>query len=281
MLTGGPTEPGSGPSHFSAAQLRKLGDIARTVGRPLPSEFTSSCESFLRELAKWNRRINLISPRDRKRIVERHVLDSLCLLAFDSRLAGKRILDVGSGAGFPGMVLAMWETKAHVTLVESKSKPVAFLRTVRRSLGLDNVEVVHARLESVAEPGRISPVDIVTSRAVGGTLRLAEVVAPILNPGGAIVVYTARCPRAGKAMARSAKMRGRGPIRLPVGGANAGNKSAASGHRHTGDIGGCGAARGGVASDDASAMERLGLGLEFLTPAWQSLTILLILRRLG
>ncbi len=190
---------------LSRAHLDTLRKIASSVGSALPSRFQPSCESFLAELEKWNRRINLISVKDRTRIVERHVLDSLCLLAYDSHLEGKHILDVGPGAGFPGLVLAMWADGARFTLVESKSKAVAFLKSVRRSLGLANVAVVHARLESVADAGRIPRVDLVTSRAVGGTLRLAGQVAPLLSPGGAIVVYTARRPRSSALTAADAR----------------------------------------------------------------------------
>lgn len=195
MTAGKPLERADSTGKLSEPHLEKLREIARATGTSLPSQFQPACESFLAELTKWNRRINLISVKDRARVVERHVLDSLCLLAYDSRLAGKYILDVGPGAGFPGLVLAMWDNGARFTLVESRSKPVAFLRAVRRSLGLANVEIVHARLESVVSLELTPPVDVVTSRAVGGTLRLAGQVAPVLKPGGAVVVYTARRPR--------------------------------------------------------------------------------------
>ena len=228
------SHPADGASLLSQSHLEKLGEIARAVGVPLPPRFQPTCESFLAELAKWNRRINLISARDRTRVVERHVLDSLCLLAYDCRLADKHILDVGPGAGFPGLVLAMWDSGARLTLVESRSKPVAFLRAVRRSIGLANVKVVHARLESVANREQIPLVDIVTSRAVGGTLRLAEQVAPMLKPGGAVIVYTARHPR-----------------------------------------------NSAFSPRDARILEQLGYCTESITPPWQSLTTLLILRKLS
>ncbi len=223
-----------GAGGLSAAHVARLDEIAKATDSPLPPRFNSLCESFLSELDKWNKRINLISPRDRTRIVERHVLDSLCLLAYENRLSGRHILDVGPGAGFPGLVLAMWESRARFTLVESRSKPVAFLRSVRRSLGLENVDIVHARLESLADLAEPPRVDLVTSRAVGGTVRLAEEVVSLLKPGGAIVVYTAMRPR-------------RSPLVV----------------------------------SDTQAVKRLGLGIEFVTPPWQLLTTLLILRKLA
>lgn len=230
--------PGGSAALLSESHLRMLKEIARVAGVPLPSRFRPACEAFLAELTKWNKRINLISMRDRTRIVERHVLDSLCLLAYEPRLAGKHVLDVGPGAGFPGLVLAMWDVSAQVTLVESRSKPVAFLRAVRRSIGLENVKIVHARLESVAGLGQTPPVDIVTSRAVGGTLRLAEHAAPLLKPCGAVVVYAARKLKGGAHTAPS------------------------------------------VSVHDAAILKRMGYSAESMTPLWQSLTSLLILRKL-
>ena len=219
---------------FSRSQLEKLREIAGATGAAVPPGFLPACESFLAELAKWNRRMNLISRKDAERVVERHILDSLCLLAYSPHLSGKRILDVGSGAGFPGIVLGMWESEASITLIESRSKPVAFLRSVKRCVGLENVQVVHARIESAANPQHLPLSDIVTSRAVGGTLGLAERVAAVLKPGGAIVVYAARCGRGGLFTAA-----------------------------------------------DSRALERLGYDRELITPTWQSLTTLLILRKLS
>ena len=230
----GENRPADRPDTLSRAHLERLAGIARAVGTPLPFQFQPACESFLAELTKWSRRINLISAGDRTRVVERHVLDSLCLLAYEGRLAGKQLLDVGPGAGFPGLVLAMWDSGARFTLVESRSKPVAFLKSVRRSLGLANVEVVHARFESAAISGQIPPADIVTSRAVGGTVRLAALAAPLLKPGGAVVVYAARRP-----------------------------------------------STRALTADDRRALGRLGLTVGFVTPPWQTLTTLLILRKLS
>jgi 16S rRNA (guanine(527)-N(7))-methyltransferase RsmG len=225
--------PAANAGRLSAPDLVKLAGIASAVGSPLPDRFLALCESFLFELDKWNKRINLISTKDRTRIVERHVLDSLCLLAYENRLAGRHLLDVGPGAGFPGLVLAMWENRARFTLVESRSKPIAFLRAARRKLGLENVDVVHSRLEYAARQGKITGIDLVTSRAVGGTLQLAQQAAPLLKPGGAIVVYTARNPR-----------------------------------------------RNPLPASEAQALVGLGLDAEFVIPPWQSLTTLLILRKL-
>jgi len=214
-----------GPDHVA-----KLKHIAEATNAPLPSAFVDSCESFLGELVKWNRQMNLISARDEPRLVERHVLDSLCLLSIENCLAEKRILDVGTGAGFPGMVLALWERRAEVILLESRMKPVAFLKSARRGLGLTNVEIIHDRLESVCEKKQaLTPVDIVTSRAVGRPLLLARVARPLLKPGGTVIFYGSK------------ELWKKGAVVEPP--------------------------------------QDLGFTLERKTPAWQTLTTLLVLRK--
>jgi 16S rRNA (guanine527-N7)-methyltransferase len=156
----------------------------------VPSSFRHSSETFLAELIKWNRRINLISARDEDRVIERHLLDSLCLLSVERDLSGKKLLDVGSGAGFPGVVLAMWEPNCQTVLVESKSKKVAFLNAARRRLALDNLRVVHSRVEGLCAGKEIPwPIDLVVSRGVGGIVALAVSLGDVLAERGALVLY--------------------------------------------------------------------------------------------
>ncbi len=181
---------GKGSGWFSAEHLSRLEEISRACSCPVRPDFVASCSAFLKELARWNARVNLISANDMERVVDRHVLDSLCLLTFVNDLKNKRMLDVGAGAGFPGLVLALWDPRSHAVLLESRSKPIAFLRNLRRKLAIDNVEIVHARLESLAaSESQLAPMDIVTSRAVGGHAELARAASRLLKPGGVIVFY--------------------------------------------------------------------------------------------
>ena len=178
------------PTVFGSSELKRLKGISEAIRVPVPPHFVPTSEIFLAELIRWNRRMNLISRRDEQIVIERHLLDSLCLLSVERNLSGKRLLDVGSGAGFPGVVLAMWEPNAQTFLVESRSKRVAFLKTVRRLLGLDNLFVVHSRIEKLSEHGGISqPFDIVVSRAVGGVLALANSLGNMVREDGLFVLY--------------------------------------------------------------------------------------------
>jgi len=146
------------------------------------------------ELQKWNRRINLIarntSPAD---VIEKHFLDSLTLLPFFESSGAKRetLLDVGTGAGFPGLVLATALPDLQVILVEPRLKRVSFLRHIIRTLSLENVEVIEDRLESVPElcTGNIN---YVTSRAVAEPSIFLPMVAPFLARGARALLMLGR-----------------------------------------------------------------------------------------
>ena len=147
---------------------------------------------YLAELMKWSRRVNLIA-RDtpEAQVVETHFLDSLTLLPFLDGAGEVHLLDVGSGAGFPGLALACVRPDARFTLCEPRQKRVSFLRHVVRTLGLANVEVVAERVEAhLADwPGRFTHI---TSRAVAEPAAFLPLVRPLVTPATRVLLMLAR-----------------------------------------------------------------------------------------
>jgi 16S rRNA (guanine527-N7)-methyltransferase len=141
--------------------------------------------TYLELLLKWNRKINLTAIRDPAECVTRHFGESL-YLAHWLELQGT-LLDIGSGAGFPGLALKIVFPRLSVTLLEPVAKKRAFLKEVARACGMGAVEVRAERLEDFAGPP--SSFDVATARAVGGLERLVPLAARLLRPGGQLALW--------------------------------------------------------------------------------------------
>jgi len=144
--------------------------------------------TLLDELAEANARFNLTAIRERGEMVTKHVLDSLSLQPF---LAGPRVADVGTGAGFPGLPLAIVNPAWHFTLVESTGKKLRFVAQAAQALGLTNVEAVNARAESY-RPAQ--PFDTVTCRAVGSLAEFIRVAGHLCRRDGRLLAMKGRYP---------------------------------------------------------------------------------------
>ena len=173
---------------------RLLHEGAGQLGIALAEDDLDRLMVYCAELAKWSRRINLIA-RDTPelQIIENHFLDSLTLLPLlrQQEMGPVHLLDVGSGAGFPGLVLACAMAEAQFTLVEPRQKRVTFLRHLVRTLGLTNVAVVADRIEAhaAAWQGRFSHI---TSRAVAEPSVFLPLVRPLVTPEAKVILMLAR-----------------------------------------------------------------------------------------
>lgn len=165
-----------------------LTDGARALDIELSMDEVRRLTAHLDLVDEWGARMNLTAIRERAEQVTKHVLDSLSVRTY---LRGTRIADVGSGAGFPGIPLAIVEPRRHFTLIESTGKKCRFLEHVRDALGLDNVEIVQARAES-HEPG--VRYDTVIARAVGPVADLVRVAGPLVAGGGCLLAMKGRYP---------------------------------------------------------------------------------------
>ena len=136
---------------------------------------------------------NVLGTRDFEEIVQRHILDSLSCLLFAPLYEAKRVADIGSGGGLPGIPLAVVLPGAEVTLLEATGKKAAFLRYAVEELGLANVRVVNARVEeSGREEVHRAAYDACTVRALARLSVVAEYSLPLLRPGGTVIAMKGR-----------------------------------------------------------------------------------------
>ncbi len=160
------------------------------LGLALAPAQLAALATLLDELADWNTRVNLTAIRDPAEAVDKHLLDSLAVLP---HLRGLAVADVGSGAGFPGLPLAIADPDRRFALVESTGKKAKFLRHVVERLELPNVEVVPLRAESYRPP---RPFDSVIARALGPLAEFVRVAGHLAGRGGRLLAMKGKIPEA-------------------------------------------------------------------------------------
>ena len=159
--------------------------------------------AYEKELLEWNQKFNLTAIRDSESIRTKHFLDSLsCVLAWKSSPPGE-LIDVGTGAGFPGIPLKILYPNLKLTLVESVGKKAMFCQHVVKLLGLEQVEVIQARAEDLGQdPQHRERYDWAVARAVAHLNVLGEYLIPLVRVGGSIL---AQKGESGPAEAQSAE----------------------------------------------------------------------------
>jgi 16S rRNA (guanine527-N7)-methyltransferase len=158
------------------------------LGIRLSSTQLNYLEIFEKELLKWNERINLTAIRDPEQIQIKHFLDSLSCISVMRDTSMERVIDIGTGAGFPGLPLKIIYPEIELTLVESVGKKVDFCHHMVRILGLEKVQVIQARAETIGQmPGHRQKYDWATARAVAIMPVLVEYLLPLVRVGGAML----------------------------------------------------------------------------------------------
>lgn len=192
----------------------RLREGAAALGIELDDAAVSALARYLDELELWNSRTNLVGEHDRRTLVDRHLVDALAavpvLRALGERL---RIADLGSGAGLPGVPLAIVLRPREMWLIEPRKKRASFLRSVRRILPELGLQVAEERAEVVAQRAEMAgALDAVVSRATLAVAELQACSAPLLREGGILVAYRG----AGDAAPEPATIRQfEGPVRHP------------------------------------------------------------------
>lgn len=165
-------------------ESQDLEAAAAELGVLLPSAQSERLLQFATLLRRWNAAFNLISRRDLPRLVARHLLDSLSLLPL---LRGTRVLDLGTGAGLPGVPLAIARSDVRFTLIDRSERRIRFVRQAAIELGLQNVDAVEADYVHFRADGQF---DTVVSRAVAKPAALWRIAAAALDSDGQALFQT-------------------------------------------------------------------------------------------
>lgn len=165
--------------------MKDLRQAAAQFGISLTGQQEEQFETYLALLQTWNERINLTAIRERGEIVVRHFLDSLTCTLATGDLNGRSLIDVGSGAGFPGLPLKLLYPDLRLTLVESVQKKARFLEAVVEALDLNQVTILPQRAETVGQdPAHRAGYDWAVARAVAELRILLEYLLPLCRVGG-------------------------------------------------------------------------------------------------
>lgn len=141
---------------------------------------------YMNLLIEWNEKMNLTAITEPKEIILKHFIDSLTILKYIDD--NSKLVDVGTGAGFPGVPLSIMNPTLKITLVDSLNKRLIFLQEVVKELNLKNIEIVHARAEEFGQNKNYrEKFDIATSRAVANLVTLSEYLVPLVKIGGKII----------------------------------------------------------------------------------------------
>lgn len=181
---------------------RRLIEKCAAAGLALSAAQAQQLDAYAELLVAANRQINLTAITDPEGIEDKHFVDSL-LLADQPEIAG-RVVDVGSGAGFPGIVAKIYKPDLSLTLMEPTGKRLDFLRRVTAELGLTGVEFAKERAEEAARKGWREQFDAATARAVAALPALAEYCLPLVRVGGCFVAMKGQSAPAEAEAARAA-----------------------------------------------------------------------------
>ncbi|WP_428356934.1 16S rRNA (guanine(527)-N(7))-methyltransferase RsmG [Methyloprofundus sp.] len=160
----------------------------KQLGVDSTAEQIDSLLTFVGLIEKWNKAFNLTAIRGRDEMLRLHILDSLAILPF---VNGDKIIDVGTGAGLPGIPLAIFMPSVQFTLVDSNSKKTRFVQQAVLELKLNNVEVVHGRVEKL---GRDAEYDAVLSRAFASLSDIMSLTEYLLQPEGVLIAMKGQIP---------------------------------------------------------------------------------------
>jgi 16S rRNA (guanine527-N7)-methyltransferase len=161
---------------------------AEEVGLQLSKQQYEKFTIYMKLLQEWNEKINLTAIVDDEDVIKKHFIDSIKAFKRNEFKTANNLIDVGTGAGFPGIPIAIMKEDIKVTLLDSLNKRINFLNTVISQIGISNVTTIHSRAEDGARRLELRErFDIATSRAVANMSVLSELCLPYVKTGGSFI----------------------------------------------------------------------------------------------
>ena len=172
---------------------RSIRQGSAEYGIELTTDAVEKFSEIAKELALWNRKINLTSITDPKEIAEKHFVDSLACSTYLPRRA--KVLDLGTGAGFPGIPLAVISPELSMTLIDASAKKISFVKHIIRTLKLQNIRADHIRAEAMARKVKLKDkFDVIVCRAFSSLGNILQRSIPLLVEGGMVLALKGNFP---------------------------------------------------------------------------------------
>jgi 16S rRNA (guanine527-N7)-methyltransferase len=184
--------------------MKDLKDALQTLGLDSSEGTLGKFQRYMDMVLSWNEKVNLTAIKDRDDFIKMHFIDSLCAAAHEPYAEAASVIDVGTGAGFPGLPLAIVSPEKNFLLIDSLNKRIKILNEIIAELGLTNVTAVHGRAEELARKKEYREgFDICVSRAVSNLAVLSEYCLPFIKVGGYLAAY--KGPDAAREVAESGR----------------------------------------------------------------------------
>lgn len=171
-------------------ELEQLAFALKELGIPCREETLDQFQVYMEEILEWNEKVNLTSITQPQDFIKKHYIDSLLSVPYGEFQQAKRIIDVGTGGGFPGIPLALASPDKEFVLMDSLGKRIKIIKELCERVGIHNVTAIHARAEELArKKEHRQRYDLCVSRAVANIATLSEYCLPFIRKGGWFLAY--------------------------------------------------------------------------------------------